>query len=115
MRPREGNSEDAGGEATVSAVHPDLLREGVAYVDQWMAYQQERRQVPGLALAIGHADQILLSRGYGWANLERREAMTPRHIFRIASHSKTFTATAIMQLKELGKLRLDDLLAAHIP
>ena len=41
--------------------------------------------------------------------------MTPRHIFRIASHSKTFTATAIMQLVEAGKLRLDDRLADSIP
>jgi CubicO group peptidase (beta-lactamase class C family) len=93
----------------------DLLKDGVAYADQWMAYQQERRDVPGIVVAIRWHDQILLSKGYGYADLERQVPMTPRHIFRIASHSKTFTATAIMQLVEQGKLRLDDRLATYVP
>lgn len=93
----------------------DLLRDGVAYADQWVAYQQERREVPGVVIAIQHDDTLLLCKGYGHADLERHIPMTPQHIFRIASHSKTFTATAIMQLVEAGKLRLDDPLADHIP
>ncbi len=96
-------------------INRDLLRDGVAYVDQWMAYQQERREIPGVVVAIRHEDQLLLSQGYGYADMERAIPMTPRHVFRIASHSKTFTATAIMQLVEQDKLRLDDQLAAYIP
>ena len=99
----------------MSQINRDLLRDGVAYVDQWMAYQQERREIPGVVVAIRHEDQFLLSQGYGYADLERAIPMTPRHVFRIASHSKTFTATAIMQLVERNKLRLDDQLAAYIP
>ncbi len=93
----------------------ELLRDGAAYVDQWMAYQQDRRDLPGLVVAIQAGDEIILSRGYGYANIERREPMTPRHLFRVASHSKTFTATAIMQLVEQQRLRLDDPLVLHIP
>jgi CubicO group peptidase (beta-lactamase class C family) len=99
----------------MNQLHPDLLRDGVAYADRWIAYQQERREVPGIAVTISHGDQVLLAQGYGYADLERQTPMTSRHIFRIASHSKTFTATAILQLLERGKLRLDDPLASSIP
>lgn len=93
----------------------DLLRDGVAYADQWLAHQRELREIPGLVVAIQHDDTLLLSRGYGFANLEQQAPITPRHIFRIASHSKTFTATAIMCLVEAGRVRLDDLASAYIP
>jgi CubicO group peptidase (beta-lactamase class C family) len=93
----------------------ELLSDGVAYVDQWLTYQQKRREIPGIVAAIQWHDQLLLSKGYGCADLERDVPMTPQHIFRIASHSKTFTATAVMQLAELGKLRLDDRVATYVP
>jgi CubicO group peptidase (beta-lactamase class C family) len=41
--------------------------------------------------------------------------LTPEHLFRVASHSKMFTATSILQLAERGKLRVDDTVAAHLP
>lgn len=93
----------------------DLLRDAVVYIDQWVSYQQERRELPGVVVAIRHGDELIFSKGYGYADLERQTPMTPEHIFRIASHSKTFTATAVMQLVEAGKLRLDDPLADFIP
>jgi CubicO group peptidase (beta-lactamase class C family) len=58
---------------------------------------------------------VIFSNAYGHANLEQSTPVTPQHIFRVASHSKWFTATAIMQLKEQGKLRLDDRLVQYIP
>jgi CubicO group peptidase (beta-lactamase class C family) len=93
----------------------ERLREGVGYADRWIGYQQQLQEIPGLVLAVRYRDNLLLCRGYGFADVERQIAMTPQHIFRIASHSKTFTATAIMQLVERGKLRLDDPLGAYIP
>ena len=99
----------------MSGLNPDLLRDGAAYADRWVAYRQEWAEVPGIVAAIWHDGTFLLSKGYGFAELERQIAMTPGHIFRIASHSKTFTATAIMQLLEGGALRLDDPLATYIP
>jgi CubicO group peptidase (beta-lactamase class C family) len=49
------------------------------------------------------------------ADLERGEPLTTGHVFRIASHSKTFTATAVMQLVERGALRLDDRAGERLP
>ncbi|MBV9173779.1 MAG: serine hydrolase [Chloroflexi bacterium] len=92
----------------------NALRDGIAYADQWLEYRCEFRNHPGLVVAIQKDDEIRLSNAYGMANLERHAPMTTRHIFRIASHSKTFTATAIMQLVQDGRVRLDDRLAAHL-
>ena len=93
----------------------EKLRDGAAYADQWLAHQRAQREIPGTVVAIQQADQMLLLSAHGLANLERATPMTPRHIFRIASHSKTFTATAIMQLVEGGRLRLDDAVSRHLP
>jgi D-alanyl-D-alanine carboxypeptidase len=93
----------------------NALRDAAAYVDRWIAFRREIRDIPGLVVAIRHANDLVLLNAYGFAQLEPAVPMTTRHIFRIASHSKTFTATAIMQLVEAGKLRLDDRASAYVP
>lgn len=85
------------------------------FLDSWLALRQSRFDVPGLTVAIGHKGKVLFNKSYGYANLETKERLTPKHIFRIASHSKTFTATAIMQLSERGELTIDDPIANHLP
>jgi CubicO group peptidase (beta-lactamase class C family) len=99
----------------VAELNRDLLRDAAGYVDRWLAYQQRFHEIPAVTVALLHGDELLLSTGYGFANLEERTPVTPAHIFRVASHSKWFTATAVMQLKERGKLRLDDPLRTYIP
>jgi CubicO group peptidase (beta-lactamase class C family) len=59
--------------------------------------------------------EIVLRKGYGSANLELAVPMRPEHVFRIGSITKQFTAVAILQLVEAGKLRLDDDVVAHVP
>ena len=59
-------------------------------------------------IAIAYRDKVVLERAFGVANLVTGEPLTPRHRFRVASHSKSFTAAGIMKLREQGKLRLDD-------
>jgi CubicO group peptidase (beta-lactamase class C family) len=68
--------------------------------------------LPGVAVAITQGDQVLFVRGYGHdsAGAQIGEE-TP---FRIASLSKSFTALAVMQLVEDGRLRLDDPVAEHL-
>jgi len=66
-------------------------------------------------VAIWFDGTMQFSKAYGVSNLDTGEPLTISHLFRIASHSKTFTATAIMQLLEAGKLRLDDTAGAWIP
>ncbi len=55
------------------------------------------------------ADQELVwARGFGFADVEAKRPMELDTRFRMASHSKLFTGTAIMQLREQGKIQLDD-------
>ena len=82
-----------------------------AWVDSQMAY----RGLPGMAVGVVYDQQLVWSRGYGFANVEKRVPMSAQTRFRIASNSKLFAAIAIMQLREAGKLRLDDPVAQHLP
>lgn len=64
--------------------------------------------IRGLSLAVTRNDSLIYAKGYGMADVERGEKMTPQHIMRLASASKLVTAIAIMRLAEAGKLNLDD-------
>ncbi len=64
--------------------------------------------VPGLSFAITKGERLVLAKGYGFADRERRERVAPRHRFRIASVSKPITSAAVMTLIEQGKLKLSD-------
>ena len=99
--------------ASRSAV--DLLREALAYVDAWLDYRVWKLRTPGAQVAVWFDGALQFSKAYGVANIDTREPLTTAHLFRIASHSKTFTATAIMQLVEAGKLRLDDTAGSWLP
>lgn len=85
------------------------------YFESWVGYRQRFDRVPGVQVAILHDAELVLSAAYGHADVEHDVALTPSHLFRIASHSKTFTATAIMQLIELELLRLDDTAGFWLP
>lgn len=70
---------------------------------------------PGCALGVIHNGVLVHSRGYGMANLEYRQPLTPRTVFRLASVSKQFTAACIALLVERDQLSLDDSVRRYIP
>jgi CubicO group peptidase (beta-lactamase class C family) len=65
-------------------------------------------KIPGLSIAIAKQGHIILAKGYGFADLDKKIPVNIMHKFRIASISKPITAVAIMKLREQGKLSLDD-------
>jgi D-alanyl-D-alanine carboxypeptidase len=91
------------------------LRAALPYVDGWLAYRRWRERVPGVQAAVWFDGELQLSSAHGLADEEARVPLTTEHLFRIASHSKTFTATAVLQLVERGALRLDDAVGAFVP
>lgn len=91
------------------------LKKPLRFIDSWLDFRYRRGEWPGYAVAISYKGKIIFNKAYGYANLERKEKLTPNHIFRIASHSKTFTATAIMQLAEKNKLKLSDDIVKYLP
>ena len=70
---------------------------------------------PGLAVLVARDGEILFQGGYGLADMEKKSPITPETKFRIGSISKQFTAVAVLQLAEQGKLSLDDSLAKYFP
>ncbi|MFD7153006.1 serine hydrolase domain-containing protein [Kribbella sp. NPDC059898] len=96
------------------ALNPENLREALAYYDSWLKYNQHYQRIPGVQVAVYAGDRVVFSAAYGHADVENDVPLTDQHLFRIASHSKTFTGTAILQLVEQGLLRLDDKAAQHV-
>lgn len=92
----------------------DWLAPALAYIPQWIAWQQRIATIPGIAIAVAQGGKPVLNRAFGTANLATAEALTPTHLFRVASHSKTFTTAGIMRLVEAGRLRLDDQAGQHV-
>src|SRR5262249_54745353 len=78
------------------------------YIPRWLEFQLRVAQQPGCVIAVAHRGAIVLERAFGIADLMTGEALTPRHRFRVASHSKSFTAAGILRLREQGRLKLDD-------
>lgn len=75
---------------------------------RWVLEEMRLGRVPGLTLAIIDGGQLVHTAGYGWADLESRRPMTSQTLLNIASVTKTITGTAVMQLWERGKFKLDD-------
>ncbi|MBB5782423.1 serine hydrolase [Nonomuraea jabiensis] len=67
------------------------------------------------AVLVARGDRRLFAKGYGHADHEHGAPNTPATAFRIGSQTKTFTAIAILQLQEQGRLRVTDPLARHLP
>ena len=81
----------------------------------WLEGQMAYRGLPGVAVGVVHDQQLVWSKGFGFADVGKKLPMSADTRFRIASNSKLFAAIAILQLREAGKIRLDDPVAKHLP
>lgn len=80
-----------------------------SFLDKFFAEQMPKHGVPGAMYVMVKDGKIFLSKGYGYADLEKKIPVVPdKTIIRAYSVSKSFTATAVMQLVESGKLKLDE-------
>src|ERR1700687_5884980 len=100
----------AAASSPIPGAHPldRWLGAALDYIPRWLEFQMRQSELPGCSIAIAHRGRILLEQAFGFADLAKGIPLTPRHRFRVASHSKSFTAAGIMKLRERGKLRLDD-------
>ena len=91
------------------------VRSGVELLTAWIEGQMAYRGLPGVSFAVVHDQQVVWARGFGWADPERKVPATAETLYRVASITKPFTATAILQLRDAGKLRLDDRVRDVLP
>lgn len=80
-----------------------------------MREAQARDRLPSVAAALARDGEVVWAEAVGSADVERGRRATPDTRYRIGSITKTFTATAIMQLRDAGGLALDDRLGTHLP
>lgn len=84
-------------------------------LDLWIRTKMERDHIPGVGAAIVDRDGVVWESAYGWADIEGRRPMTLDTLQNVASISKTFTTTAVMQLRDQGLLALDDDVGDYLP
>jgi CubicO group peptidase (beta-lactamase class C family) len=91
-------------DATYTLDDPQELE---TFIDAMMDSQMEEQHIAGVVVAVVKDGQILLSKGYGYADIENRSPVDPETtLFRPGSVTKLFTWTAVMQLVEQGKIDL---------
>lgn len=91
------------------------LAAALDYIPRWLAHQMRLHRQPGVAIAVAWDGKTVLDLAFGHADATRGAELTPRHRFRVASHSKTFTAAGILKLREQDRLGLDDRIGRYVP
>ena len=91
-----------------SGVHDLTKADLEAFLDALLPAQLQSRDIAGAVVAVVQEGQVLLAKGYGYADFAtKKPVVADQALFRPGSISKVFTATAVMQLVEQGKLDLD--------
>lgn len=93
----------------------DSIEHELALVSDWLEAQIAYDRVPGVAAAIVHDQELVWSGAFGRADLESGEPVTTDTIFGICSISKLFTGIAAMQLRDQGRLSVDDTVESLLP
>lgn len=86
-----------------------------AAVDSLVSEALKDGRAAGMSVAVVRGRDTIVLKGYGYADLELDVPTPVRAVYEIGSITKQFTAAAILQLQEQGKLRLDDDIAKYLP
>jgi len=100
-------------EGTTAA--PEAVTNRFAAFDAEVQKAMAANGIPGIAVGIIQDSALVHENGFGVRNLDTGEVMTSRSVMSMASVAKAFTATAIMQLIDAGKLKVDDTFVSHVP
>ena len=83
--------------------------------EAWLQAKMAYEGLPGTVVGVVHDQELVYGAGFGLADKEQKQPATVDSIFRIASHSKLFTAIGVMQQRDAGKLQLDDPVERYLP
>jgi len=82
--------------------------------EEFVKGQMEKDKIPGLTIGFTK-DKYTWVKGFGYADLENKVPASANSHYRLASVTKTFTGTAILQLVERGKMKLDEEIQTYVP
>lgn len=91
---------------------PEIL---AAELHRLVLEAQAKKRLPSASAAVARTDEVIWAEAVGLADAEAGVEATPDTQYRIGSITKTFTAAAVMQLRDAGELELEDTLGRHIP
>ncbi|MBI2614873.1 MAG: serine hydrolase [Gemmatimonadetes bacterium] len=91
------------------------VQQALHLLDLWLDGQRDYQHIPGISAGVVYDQELIWSQGYGYQDRESRVVPSARTIYSICSISKLFTSIAVMQLRDQGKLRLDDSVRQHLP
>lgn len=94
---------------------PPTSAQALDLARRWLDAQRAYEEIPGMSAAIVHDQKVLWEGGSGVADPSTGRAATAETLYSICSVSKLFTSVAVMQLRDEGKLALDDPLSKHLP
>lgn len=100
---------------TTEAVPLSLSQAEIEKIEAFVQRQMAIWKIPGISLVIVKGDQTVYQKGFGFADLEKKEPVTAATLFELGSASKSFTGLAILQLEEKGMLKLTDPVDKYIP
>lgn len=98
---------DAGRLARIQALLPAI--------DKMYQEYAAKNHYPGIAYGLVVDGKLVHSGGFGYTDVARKVAATPKSVFRIASMTKSVTSMAVVKLRDEGKLQLDDPVSKYIP
>jgi D-alanyl-D-alanine carboxypeptidase len=94
---------------------PDRLQSAYQRLDEYIARHMSEVGAPGMTLALADRNGLLRSSQYGFADVKAGIRVSPQTLFEIGSISKSFVATAVLQLAEEGKLDLTKPVTNYLP
>ncbi len=102
------------GTKAVDVAGSPRVKQALELMKVWLDAQRAYTQIPGVSGAVVYDQQVLWDGGFGYSDLARRAPATADTIYSICSISKLFTSIGVMQLRDAGRLRLDDPVAKHL-
>jgi len=108
------------GSCSTMPPRPETLARGdYSYTKEYMSWlinkEMKKNDVTGLSIALVDDQKVVWSEGFGYADKVGNVPATPETVYRVGSISKLFTATAVMQLAEQGKMDIDKPLHRYLP
>ncbi|MBP7460594.1 MAG: serine hydrolase [Candidatus Delongbacteria bacterium] len=96
-------------------VETSKIQSQLRLMETWIEAQMAYRGIPGVSVGIVVDQDLIFARGFGYADPDHQIKASPQTLYRIASITKTFTAIGIMQLRDRGKLDLNDPVTRYLP
>ncbi len=91
------------------------VSDAIYLLDRWIDAQRDYEQIPGISIGVVYDQEVIWSKGFGYADLEGNQPATEHTIYSTCSISKLFTSVGAMQLRDKGLLRLDDPVDTILP